>query len=167
MLHVSFQPPNSPFPAILPMIGQMGSFERPSAGLGDVLDLYLHGSVVFSLQGLNGPPTVLAARTRLTPEPSYVSSRVMNLTRTSADGSPEGLPVTIAATHLDGLVLSLTPNSRKCLFLPKRTSIPSHPLYNPARFPSQSTETTTTQTNHLQDQPPHIHPTPLTNPPLL
>lgn len=45
MLHVSFQPPNSPFPAILPMIGQMGSFERPSAGLGDVLDLYLHGLV--------------------------------------------------------------------------------------------------------------------------
>lgn len=41
----------------------------------------------------------------------------MNLTRNSADGSPEGLPVTIAATHLDGLVLSLTPNSRKYPFL--------------------------------------------------
>ena len=25
------------------MIGQMGSFDRPSADLGDVLDLYLHG----------------------------------------------------------------------------------------------------------------------------
>lgn len=45
MLHVSFQPPNSPFPAVLPMIGQMGSFDRPSADLGEVLDLYLHGSV--------------------------------------------------------------------------------------------------------------------------
>jgi hypothetical protein len=45
MLHVSFQPPNSPFPAVLPMIGQMGSFSRPSADLGDVLDLYLHGLV--------------------------------------------------------------------------------------------------------------------------
>ncbi len=43
MLHVSFQPDNSPFPAVLPMIGQMGSFARPSADLGEVLDLYLHG----------------------------------------------------------------------------------------------------------------------------
>ncbi|GAB1315913.1 hypothetical protein MFIFM68171_06123 [Madurella fahalii] len=94
MLHVSFQPPNSPFPAVLPMIGQMGSFKRPSADLGEVLDLYLHG---------------------------YVSSRLMNLTRgpssppsepTNPTPSPDsGLPLTIAATHLDGLVLALTPNS--------------------------------------------------------
>jgi hypothetical protein len=28
------------------MIGQMGSFARPSADLGDVLDLYLHGFVM-------------------------------------------------------------------------------------------------------------------------
>jgi hypothetical protein len=42
MLHVSFNDPNSPFPAMLPMIGQMGSFDRPSADLDDVLDLYLH-----------------------------------------------------------------------------------------------------------------------------
>ncbi|KAJ4293879.1 hypothetical protein N0V88_005393 [Collariella sp. IMI 366227] len=82
MLHVSFQPPNSPFPAILPMIGQMGSFSRPSADLGDVLDLYLHG---------------------------YVSSRVMNLTRTQEQ--PDGMPITVCASHLDGLVLALTPNS--------------------------------------------------------
>ncbi|KAH6616966.1 hypothetical protein F5144DRAFT_519664, partial [Chaetomium tenue] len=85
MLHVSFQPANSPFPAVLPMIGQMGSFSRPSAGLGDVLDLYLHG---------------------------YVSSRIINTAR-SADSQEEGVPMTIAASHLDGLVLSLTPNSRK------------------------------------------------------
>ncbi|KAK3316368.1 hypothetical protein B0H66DRAFT_534622 [Apodospora peruviana] len=92
MLHVSFQDPISPFPVVLPMIGQMGSFERPSAGLGDVLDLYLHG---------------------------YVSSRLMNLARQypSSTSSPDtpappsGLPLTISATHIDGLVLSLTPNS--------------------------------------------------------
>ncbi|KAK4119301.1 hypothetical protein N657DRAFT_650262 [Parathielavia appendiculata] len=84
MLHVSFQPPNSPFPAVLPMIGQMGSFTRPSADLGDVLDLYLHG---------------------------YVSSRIMNLTRSPNSQEQEGLPVTVAASHLDGLVLALTPNS--------------------------------------------------------
>ncbi|KAK4044212.1 hypothetical protein C8A01DRAFT_12310 [Parachaetomium inaequale] len=89
MLHVSFQSPNSPFPVVLPMIGQMGSFSRPSADLGDVLDLYLHG---------------------------YVSSRLMNTTR-SADAQEEekekekGLPMTIAASHVDGLVLALTPNS--------------------------------------------------------
>jgi nitroimidazol reductase NimA-like FMN-containing flavoprotein (pyridoxamine 5'-phosphate oxidase superfamily) len=64
------------------MIGALGSFSRPSASLEDVQDLYLHG---------------------------YVSSRIMNLTRTPEQ--PDGLPLCISATHLDGLVLSLTPNS--------------------------------------------------------
>ena len=63
------------------MIGQMGSFAYPSADLHDPLDCYLHG---------------------------YVSSRVMKLAR-SDEG--KGLPVSIAATKVDGLVLSLTPNS--------------------------------------------------------
>ncbi|KAJ4158664.1 uncharacterized protein LMH87_009180 [Akanthomyces muscarius] len=44
-LHLSMNVPDSPFPATLPMIGQMGSFDRPSASLGDPLDLYLHGFV--------------------------------------------------------------------------------------------------------------------------
>ncbi len=83
ILNVSFNPPNSPFPTILPMIGQMGSFARPSADLGDVLELYLHG---------------------------YVSSRVMNLTRTSPEGET-GLPVCVSASFVDGLVLALTPNA--------------------------------------------------------
>ncbi|OHF00294.1 flavin-nucleotide-binding protein [Colletotrichum orchidophilum] len=77
----------SPFPNILPMLGQMGSFARPSADEGDVLDLYLHG---------------------------YVSSRVMNTSRQapgSASDAPPGLPICVAASHLDGLVLALTPNS--------------------------------------------------------
>ncbi|KAM0331707.1 hypothetical protein ACHAQA_003386 [Verticillium albo-atrum] len=84
LLHVSFNSPDSPFPAILPMIGQMGSFDRPSADEGDVLDLYLHG---------------------------YVSSRIMNLSRPATADTPPGLPVSIAASHVDGLVLALTPNS--------------------------------------------------------
>lgn len=42
ILHVSFNTPSQPFPVILPMIGQMGSFDRPSADLGDPLNLYLH-----------------------------------------------------------------------------------------------------------------------------
>ncbi|KAL2012323.1 hypothetical protein VTN00DRAFT_5041 [Thermoascus crustaceus] len=82
VLHVSFSPgPSDPFPAILPMIGQMGSFEYPSADIGEPLDCYLHG---------------------------YVSSRIVNLAR-AAEG--EGLPVCIAASKVDGLVLSLTPIS--------------------------------------------------------
>jgi len=81
VLHVSFQPdPEDPFPAILPMIGQMGSFEYPSSGIDEPMECYLHG---------------------------YVSSRVMNLARASADG----LPICVAATKVDGLILSLTPNS--------------------------------------------------------
>ncbi|KAL2811482.1 hypothetical protein BJX63DRAFT_398954 [Aspergillus granulosus] len=82
VLHVSFNPgPSDPFPAILPMIGQMGSFDYPSAGIDEPLDCYLHG---------------------------YVSSRIMNLARVSEG---EGLPICVAASKVDGLILSLTPNS--------------------------------------------------------
>jgi nitroimidazol reductase NimA-like FMN-containing flavoprotein (pyridoxamine 5'-phosphate oxidase superfamily) len=63
------------------MIGQMGSFEYPSAGLDEPLDCYIHG---------------------------YISARMMNLARAS-DG--EGLPLCISATKVDGLILSLTPFS--------------------------------------------------------
>lgn len=62
------------------MVGQMGSFDYPSADIDEPLDCYLHG---------------------------YVSSRIMNLSR----ASEEGLPVCVAASKVDGLVLSLTPNS--------------------------------------------------------
>lgn len=84
MLHVSFPTPDEadPFPAMIPMLGFIGSFSNPSASLSEPMDLYLHG---------------------------YISSRLMRLGGTSPTGE-EGLPVTIAATHLDGLVLALTPN---------------------------------------------------------
>jgi nitroimidazol reductase NimA-like FMN-containing flavoprotein (pyridoxamine 5'-phosphate oxidase superfamily) len=85
VVHVSFAPsPEDIFPAILPMIGTMGSFSRPSAGLSDPLDCYLHG---------------------------YVSSRLMNLTRAAIAAGHKGLPVSIAASKVDGLVLALTPNA--------------------------------------------------------
>ena len=61
------------------MIGQMGSFAHPSAGLDEPLECYIHG---------------------------YVSMRMANLAR-----SDDGLPMTISATKVDGLVLSLTPYS--------------------------------------------------------
>lgn len=81
VVHVSFAPgPDEPFPAILPMIGVMGSFDYPSSGLDEPMDCYLHG---------------------------YVSARLMRLARESE----KGLPVCISATKVDGLVLSLTPNS--------------------------------------------------------
>lgn len=81
VVHVSFAPgPDDAFPAILPMIGVMASYEYPSSSIDEPLDCYLHG---------------------------YVSSRLMRLAR----DSDKGLPVCIAATKVDGLVLSLTPNS--------------------------------------------------------
>ena len=64
------------------MIGVMGSYEYPSSSLSDPQDCYLHG---------------------------YVSSRIMRLAQSSRDG--QGLPICVAATKVDGLVLSLTPNS--------------------------------------------------------
>ncbi|KAJ6261195.1 hypothetical protein Dda_3863 [Drechslerella dactyloides] len=89
VVHVSFNP-GSPeeYPVILPMIGKLGSFENPSADLSEPLDLYLHG---------------------------YVSSRIMNVARKAAQGEGEAdatpLKICVCATKVDGLVLSLTPNS--------------------------------------------------------
>ena len=63
------------------MIGVMGSFDRPSADLHEPLECYLHG---------------------------YVSSGIMKQAR----ANPEtGLAITVAGTKVDGIVLSLTPNS--------------------------------------------------------
>ncbi len=85
VVHVSFSPqPEDPFPAILPMIGTMGSFERPSAGLDEPLECYLHG---------------------------YVSSRIMKLTRNAIEEGKKGLPVCISAAKVDGIILALTPNA--------------------------------------------------------
>ncbi|OAA63844.1 FMN-binding split barrel [Cordyceps fumosorosea ARSEF 2679] len=83
LIHLSMTVPDSPFPVTLPMIGQMGSFARPSASLGDPLDLYVHG---------------------------YVSGRMFNTASSSSSSSSsgEGIPVCVSAAHVDGLVLSLS-----------------------------------------------------------
>ena len=83
IVHVSFTPsPDDSFPAILPMLGAMGSFESPQASLSDApLNLYLHG---------------------------YVSSRLMRLP-SSSEATEDGLPICIAASHFDGIVLALSP----------------------------------------------------------
>ncbi|TFK38921.1 flavin-nucleotide-binding protein [Crucibulum laeve] len=89
VLHVSFVPvslEDDPFPATLPMLGCTGSFtsESPDA----VLSIYLHG---------------------------YVSSRLMKLPASNvSEEELPGTPVCIAATHLDGLVLALTPFHHSC-----------------------------------------------------
>ena len=59
----------------------MASFDYPSSDLHDPLDCYLHG---------------------------HVSSRVMKL---AGSNEGKGLPVSIAATRTEGLILSLTPFS--------------------------------------------------------
>jgi len=93
VVHVSFSPaPNDPYPAIVPMIGITGSYDRPSADLDEPLDCY-----------------------------GYVSSRIINLSRTAASTSswpsdskeepPKGLPVWIAASKVDCIALAPTPNS--------------------------------------------------------
>lgn len=64
-------------------LGFMGSYDSPLTPISEPLDLYIHG---------------------------YISSRLMRLGKTSPTDDEEGLPLTVAATHLDGLVLALTPN---------------------------------------------------------
>jgi len=99
VVHVSFIPipqsnepdPQDSFPATLPMIGCTGSYEDQSSDPASTRQsLYIHG---------------------------YVSSRLMRLpTNPSSNRSGLGTPVTICATHLDGIVLALTPNHHSCNF---------------------------------------------------
>ncbi|TVY12912.1 hypothetical protein LARI1_G009263 [Lachnellula arida] len=83
VVHVAFATDASePFPTILPMIGQMGSFEDSTAGLDSPLECYLHG---------------------------YVSSRIMRLSQEAVAKGEDGLPVCVTATKVDGYVLALAP----------------------------------------------------------
>lgn len=81
------------------MVGHMGSFDRPSASLGDPLDLYLHG---------------------------YVSARMF-----SASRAAQPMPVCVVASHVDGLVLALSPfnhsyNYRSAVLFGHATLVESH-----------------------------------------
>ena len=83
ILHVAFQPTDpadNPFPTILPMIGAMASYANPTAAPGaGPLDLYLHGSA---------------------------TARMVQMADRAGG---EGVPVCVAATHVDGYVLALAP----------------------------------------------------------
>ena len=85
VLHVSFNDPEHPFPVVLPMLGCTGNFQDRSADPeATAQDLYIHG---------------------------YVSGRVF---KKSKEADDRGLPVTVAATFLDGLVLALAPFHNSC-----------------------------------------------------
>jgi nitroimidazol reductase NimA-like FMN-containing flavoprotein (pyridoxamine 5'-phosphate oxidase superfamily) len=85
VLHVSFVPdPAVPVPIILPMIGEMGLYPGDEANGDPDWKCYLHG---------------------------YVSSRLMRLGADAVERGEEGLPLCVAATKVDGFVLTLTPNS--------------------------------------------------------
>ncbi|KZM24796.1 uncharacterized protein EKO05_0003512 [Ascochyta rabiei] len=89
VLHVSFNDPEHPFPVVLPMLGCTGSFSAPSADPStSPQDLYIHG---------------------------YVSGRLFQKGKeASLEHNDAGLPVTVAATFLDGLVLALAPFHNSC-----------------------------------------------------
>ncbi|KNG48541.1 5-nitroimidazole antibiotic resistance protein [Stemphylium lycopersici] len=89
ILHVSFVDPTHPFPVVLPMLGCTGNFSSPDEDAETTAqDIYLHG---------------------------YISGRMFRQSARSPDQEDEdGLPITVTATLLDGLVLSLTPFHNSC-----------------------------------------------------
>ncbi|EKD14656.1 uncharacterized protein L3040_000179 [Drepanopeziza brunnea f. sp. 'multigermtubi'] len=109
VLHVSFPVPDDPFPAMLPMLGFVGSYADASLTLSDPLDLYLHGYISSRLMRLGKSASVSQKEKGKGQEEEK---------KEEGEGAGEGegeehepsLPLTIAATHLDGLVLALTPN---------------------------------------------------------
>lgn len=109
ILHVSFNTDASPFPMILPMIGFVGSFDRPSADVGDVLDLYLHGYVSSRLmrmsRGTKNSSSGDDSAIESSPSASPASSNNNDDNTTTG-----GLPISVAASFVDGLVLTTTPN---------------------------------------------------------
>ncbi|OAL40406.1 hypothetical protein AYO20_00142 [Fonsecaea nubica] len=106
VVHVSFNTPDpsNPFPVTLPMVGVAASFEHPSASLGEPLDIYLHGYVSSRLMNLSRN-AVQAAPDSTSPPASTAGGDG------GGEGTAQGLPVTISATLVDGLVLTLTPNT--------------------------------------------------------
>ncbi|KAH7240404.1 hypothetical protein MRS44_013006 [Fusarium solani] len=88
VFHVSFQPDTeSPFPTTIPMLGAMGNFDYPSAGLNEPQDAYIHG---------------------------YISARMANLARKAMDDGLPGLPVCLSVAKVDGLILSLCAFTHSC-----------------------------------------------------
>ena len=90
------------------MIGTMGSFAYPSADLND--PLYVLFQAVTCSEVADSKPQNRADQDvqRDCYLHGYVSAGLMKRARETSEG---GLAITIAATKVDGIVLSLTPNS--------------------------------------------------------
>ncbi|KAJ4324079.1 hypothetical protein N0V84_004045 [Fusarium piperis] len=88
VFHVSFQPDaQDPFPTTIPMLGAMGNFDYPSAGLNEPQDAYIHG---------------------------YISARMTNLARKAMEDGLPGLPVCLSVAKVDGLILALSAFTHSC-----------------------------------------------------
>ncbi|EIM86900.1 uncharacterized protein STEHIDRAFT_57501 [Stereum hirsutum FP-91666 SS1] len=136
ILHVSFptggDEDEDPFPAILPMIGFMASFSSPdSTALDEPLDLYLHGYTSSRLMRLGSK--------------SSSPSSDDDIDNNSIEETEHGLPVSIAASQLHGLVLSLTPNSHSYNY----TSSILHGYCTPITSPSEKLWALERLTNHI------------------
>jgi len=112
VVHVSFNPTSfedDPFPTILPMLGCTGSFTPPGASETSAVAVYLHG---------------------------HASSRFMKLP--SGPNSPHaeaglpGVPVCVATTHVDGLILALTPFNHSCNYRSAVVHGYAHEVSDPA-----------------------------------
>ncbi|KAI4094919.1 MAG: hypothetical protein LQ344_001964 [Seirophora lacunosa] len=133
ILHVSFAPSRTddddspPFPVILPMVGCTSSYPDPA--LPDKSDsriLYLHGSA---------------------------TSRLIRLAPTSNDSDTpnSGIPVCVAATQLDGIVLALTPHHHSCNYRSAVVFGHAHLVTDPAeRLHALQLVTTTLSTGVLR-----------------
>ncbi|KAL1301571.1 hypothetical protein AAFC00_005806 [Neodothiora populina] len=101
VLHVSFNVPlpddddesGISYPTILPMIGCMSNYRSPGSISAPQADNDNDNS--------DEPPVLYLH--------GYISSRLIK-----QGGTNTGLPMSIAATSLDGLVLALTPNHHSC-----------------------------------------------------
>ncbi|KAM3539814.1 hypothetical protein ARSEF1564_007255 [Beauveria bassiana] len=97
ILHVSYSPKSNnssaddseidEFPVILPMMGFTGDFENRDCDAASPRWLYLHG---------------------------YVSARMMRTAGAHDGDEGTGMPICVAATLFDGVVLALTPNHHSC-----------------------------------------------------
>ncbi|KAL9058892.1 MAG: hypothetical protein Q9162_001447 [Coniocarpon cinnabarinum] len=112
VLHVAFNPPppssgdESPqFPVILPMLGCTGSYSRnadPDAELplAEARNVYLHGYV--------------SARLMRLPETANVNGSGSGHGGDDGSEGSEGVPLTVSATLLDGIILAATPFNHSC-----------------------------------------------------
>lgn len=99
ILHVSFTDPAQPFPVVLPMLGCTGTYACPDSPRSSPQDIYIHGYMSGRLFRQSAPSSVTAATTDDDDDNK---------------SPPPGLAITIAATLLDGLVLSLAPFHNSC-----------------------------------------------------